>query len=88
MRKDSEHAEWLRHVRDDIVKSIVPKGLKMQIVEGTDLSLTACIQQYNLAAQPLSTLENFEISPFNTEMELCSIGVKWDSTARRYQANA
>ena len=85
-RKQYKEWETLEQNLNYLVEMIEPMVLKLRIFEGFEkpLKFSAIMQAYRQTAEELRPLENYVISCYNAEPQLCKLGVEWNDVEEKY----
>jgi hypothetical protein len=69
-----------------LVEMIEPMVLKLKIFEDFQkpLQVSAIMKAYRQTAEELRPLENYAVSCYNAEPQLCKLGVEWNEAAEKY----
>ena len=83
-----QYKEWSTLERNlmYLVEMIEPMVLKLRIFEGfhRPVRLSALMDAYRQTAEELRPLENYVISTYNSEPQLCQLGVEWCDVEQKY----
>ena len=83
-----QYKEWTTLERNltYLVEMIEPKVLKLKLFESfhRPLRFSAIMAAYLKMAEELRPLENYVICCYNSEPQLCKLGVEWNDGEKKY----